>query len=149
MFSYLSLLVQEDHFKKLEVFFLIVGHTHASIDQYFSILARDIYKSKFIGSPLALEALLARESCKLGLSGSSSEVSGVKKQRPLLVRKLCVIFDMKTELLKHINKDIKYHPVPHQFLFEKWHGVTTMQYKIFSTHSTFLPRRPDLIQGML
>lgn len=58
VFSYVSMFVQEKVFKKVELFFLIVGHTHASIDQYFSVLSRLILKTNFIGSPLALENLL-------------------------------------------------------------------------------------------
>ena len=111
MFSYLSLLIEEDIFKKIEVFFLIVGHTHASIDQYFSILARDIYKSKFIASPLALESLLAREDSRL-LSEKSAKAK--TKQKPLLVKKLRLVHDFKSALEPLINPNIKYYPIPHK-----------------------------------
>lgn len=147
--SYLALLVEKDHFKKIEVFFLIVGHTHASIDQYFSRLAKAIYRQYFIGSPLSLEDLLTNLESAFSLSGRSWEMGGdnSNKQKPLLVRKISVIFDMKTEMDKHINQKIKYHPLPHVFLFEKWHGVATMQYKMFSTHNEYLPRRPNLMKS--
>jgi hypothetical protein len=89
MFSYISLLVQEKYFKKVEVFFLIVGHTHASIDQYFSVLAREILKTNFIGSPISLESLLGREGVAAGnLSGfvwAENETTSVKV-KPLGVR---------------------------------------------------------------
>jgi hypothetical protein len=117
MFSYLSLLVEEDYFKKIEVFFLIVGHTHASIDQYFSVLARDIYKSEFIGSPLALAALLAREKFPHNFSGNSWSGERDYKVKPLLVRKIQVVYDMKSELHPHINHNIYYYPVPHRYIF--------------------------------
>jgi hypothetical protein len=67
---------------------LIVGHTHASIDQYFSVLAREIYKSNFIGSPIFLEALLAREGIGRNLSGNSWTDGPIKvdKVKPLFVR---------------------------------------------------------------
>ena len=86
MFSYVSLLIQEKYFKKIEVFFLIVGHTHASIDQYFSILAREISKTNFIGSPLSLESLLGRDGVAAGnLSGYVRNTTSVKV-KPLGIR---------------------------------------------------------------
>lgn len=55
MFAYLSLLVERLHFEKVYVNFLIVGHTHTTIDQYFSVITKAICSKKFIGSPLALQ----------------------------------------------------------------------------------------------
>lgn len=129
-------------FKKIEVFFLIVGHTHASIDQYFSRLARAIFKQLFIGSPLSVEYLLTNIESKCSLSGRAWELGGEIAQKPLLVRKISVVYDMKSVMDPLINSTLKYYPLPHQFLFEKWNGISTMQYKMFSTHSEFLPRRP-------
>ena len=50
MFFYLSLLVEEGHFKQICVNFLIVGHTHSSIDQFFSVLSRKIKAQNFVGT---------------------------------------------------------------------------------------------------
>ena len=75
MFTYISLLIDEDHFDTIEIFFLIVGHTHASIDQYFSTLSNLIQSREFIGSPLALEALLASEEEPKQLSGITPVVT--------------------------------------------------------------------------
>lgn len=71
MFAYLSLLVQEGHFRVIEVFFLIVGHTHTSIDQYFSVISRMIWMCAFLGSPISLESLLAGEDFEISMSGNS------------------------------------------------------------------------------
>jgi hypothetical protein len=88
MFSYISLLVQEKIFKKVEVFFLIVGHTHASIDQYFSVLSREILKTNFIGSPLSLQFLLSREGVVANLTGDAwyKDRNINEKVKPLLMR---------------------------------------------------------------
>ena len=56
---------------------------------------------------------------------------------------------MKAALDPLINKKIKYYMVPHVFVFEKWYGVSTMQYSIFSSSSTLLPLRPNNVQGRL
>ena len=52
MFFYLSLLVEEEHFETIHVNFLIVGHTHSSIDQFFSVLSAHIKSQPFIGTHL-------------------------------------------------------------------------------------------------
>jgi len=38
--------------------FLIVGHTHSVIDQYFSVVSKKIFKAEFIATPYALHALI-------------------------------------------------------------------------------------------
>ena len=58
MFCYLSMLIELYIFDEVEISFLIVGHTHSSIDQYFSVISKSIRKAKFIGSPLALMNLV-------------------------------------------------------------------------------------------
>ena len=66
-----------------------MGHTHASIDQYFSVLSREILRTNFIGSPLSLESLLGREGvCSGNLSGDawSLEFERKLKAKPLVVR---------------------------------------------------------------
>lgn len=150
MFSWVQLLVDKDAFTAVDIFFLIVGHTHASIDQYFSVLAKQILSSDFIGSPLALHALLGRER-DYNLSGSAwqQEDGEVKprKAKPLLIRKLSVFFDLKTCLAKLIDFNVKYYSVPHRFRFEKFNGVACMQYSIYSTQKTLLPLRPQIMSG--
>jgi hypothetical protein len=41
-----------------EVCFLVVGHTHCSIDRYFSVVSTAIHNAKFIPTPMALRAFL-------------------------------------------------------------------------------------------
>jgi hypothetical protein len=81
MFGYVSLLVENDFFDEIQLNFLIVGHTHASIDQYFSVLSNKISKTGFIATPEMLAFLV---------STAHNDIS----QRPLVVRKLCVFYDV-------------------------------------------------------
>ena len=146
VFTYISLLVQLGHFRKVEVFFLIVGHTHCSIDQYFSSCATEIWNALFIGSPLALEALLARYENERNFSGKAWKRKGdseKERAKPLIVRKISVVYDMVSAFKRLTNKKIKYFIIPHCFVFELFCGVCCMQYKMFSTHTTLLPPRPD------
>ena len=152
MFGFISLLVEENIFDTVDVFFLIVGHTHASIDQFFSVLSKKIMKSDFIGSPLSLHNLLAGEHC-YNLSGNSWErmdsADKPCKAAPLLVRKLEVVYDLRASLKGMIDSSIKYYSIPHRFKFEKYMGICTMQYSIFSTQDELLPRRPTELSGNL
>ena len=147
VFAYIALLVQERHFEVVEIFFLIVGHTHASIDQYFSVLSREIWKCEFIGSPLALEALLAKEGFEYSTSTTawtnSDDVDcSVMKAAPLLVRKISIVYDLNTALKPLVNNKLKYYSIPHCFRFELYHSVCVMQYAVFSTQDKLLPLRP-------
>ena len=148
MFAYISMLVDNDIFDTVDVFFLIVGHTHASIDQYFSVLARLIFKCDFIGSPLSLHALLGREQYH-NLSGAAwSKTDKEKsKSKPLLIRKLSVIFDLKTCLVPVVDMSIKYYSIPHRFQFKKYMGVAIMRYSIYSSQDKLLPPLPQILSG--
>jgi hypothetical protein len=150
MFAWVSMLVDKDIFDTVDIFFLIVGHIHASIDQYFSVLAKQIMSCDFIGSPLSLQALLGRER-DYNLSGSAwqqgNENAKPRKAKPLLIRKLAVIFDLKTCFDKIIDFSIKYYSIPHRFKFEKFNGVAAMQYSIYSTQKSLLPPRPRTVSG--
>jgi hypothetical protein len=50
-------LVDDGVIDRVYLDFLVVGHTHSTIDQYFSVLANLIRKCDFIGSPMALWSL--------------------------------------------------------------------------------------------
>jgi hypothetical protein len=60
MFAYASALVELGYFDAIDMNFLIVGHTHSSIDQYFSVLSKAIKSAEFIGSPISLQALCSQ-----------------------------------------------------------------------------------------
>jgi len=40
MFAFFSILVESKQIKFVELHFLLVGHTHCSVDQYFSVLSK-------------------------------------------------------------------------------------------------------------
>lgn len=95
MFTYLSLLVEMRYFTTIEMNFFVVGHTHCSIDQYFSVLSKAIANTSFIGSTLALVELLRtahKESCI--------------DRRPTIVREVAVYYDYKSAFKPYINNKI-------------------------------------------
>ena len=96
MFAYISLLVESFIFDRIEVNFLIVGHTHASIDQYFSVLSAAIHSTSFIGSPLSLYQLLEE-------AHSAKSIDS----RPAVVRQISVYYDVAKALKPFINNKLK------------------------------------------
>jgi hypothetical protein len=96
-FTLASLMVQKGLFKEVHIKFLIVGHTHCSIDQYFSVIARALNRCSYIASPLALETVW------------STAFNGDEMGRlnPLVIRKIDAVYDLKSlfMMLFMISKD--------------------------------------------
>ena len=79
MFGYLSHLIEERLMTEIDVGFLVVGHTHCSIDQYFSILSTAIANADFIPTPDAMRYLL-----------TIAHKEDIKRPLPINVRSLHV-----------------------------------------------------------
>jgi hypothetical protein len=80
MFTYLSMLVEMCDFDRIDVNFLVVGHTHASIDQFFSVLAKAIDRTKCIVSPLALKKVI-----------KEAFVNDIRQRKVIVVRQIRVV----------------------------------------------------------
>ena len=93
MFGFLSALVEKGIFERISVNFLIVGHTHASIDQYFSVLSKTIKNADWIGTPLALRELLR----------GAHEV----QYQPKVIAEINVYYDWKEPINKAFNNKLK------------------------------------------
>ena len=131
MFAYASALVELGYFDAIDINFLIVGHTHSSIDQYFSVLSKAIKSSEFIGSPISLQALCGQ--------------AHKDRARPSVNRQLDVCYNIVDALKPYINKKIKFFQVPHCFSFRRRGNKCIMFYKLFSSHEKWLPVEPDLL----
>ena len=132
-----SLLVESYSFDEIEIAFLIVGHTHASIDQYFSVISKAIKKAKFIGTPMALLELIRR-------------CHDLTWRQRAVIKEIKVYYDMKTMFAPYINKKIKYYNLPHIYRVVPSFGHTAIfEYKVDSTMPHWNPRRPrDKITDM-
>ena len=100
MFGFLSALVEKGIFEKISVNFLIVGHTHASIDQYFSVLSKAIKNAEWIGTPLALRKLLL----------DAHEVG----YKPYLIKEITVYYEWKKPIGKAFNNKLKVNSLPNR-----------------------------------
>ena len=116
---FMSQLVEECYFDKIEVFYLIVGHTHNILDQWFSVLSKAIRAAEFIGSVLALHALY-----KIAHDDED------KDKRPTDCFQLRTYRDYRKYYDPVRNEDIHNYSLPHRTKFEidKMFGVSYYQY---------------------
>ena len=114
-----------------------MGHTHASIDQYFSVISKAIKKAVFIGTPLALLELIRR----------CHEMSW---QQRAIIREIKVYYDMKSYFAQYINKKIKYYNLPHLYRVVLSFGhIAICQYKVDCSMPHWNPQQPtDTIKDM-
>ena len=130
IFGYYCLLVESWSFDEIEIAFLIVGHTHASIDQYFSVISKAIKKAVFIGTPIALLELIRR----------SHNNSWAQRA---ITREIKVYYDMKAMFAPYINKKIKYYNLPHLYRVVPSFGHTAIcQYKVDCSMPHWNPQQP-------
>lgn len=133
VFTFVSLMVQKGFFKEVHINFLIVGHTHCSIDQYFSVIARALHRCSYIASPLAMETVWA--------AAFTGDEMG--RLNPLNIRKVDAVYDLKEELERYRAPPIACISFPFCFKFTMYFGIVTLQYKQYSTHRDWLPHRPE------
>ena len=137
-----ALLVELGYFQKITVGFLIVGHTHASIDQYFSCLRKLIRRASFIASPLALQHLFSLE--KITSESAKSRLRSPYRP-PLRQVQILFIRDYTAALAPYRSKLIKNYGIPYQFQFFLYLGKCICQYKQFSTSQEWLPPVADYV----
>ena len=99
MFGYLSLLIEIGVFSTINVSFLIVGHTHCIIDQWFSSVTKILGGVVFVGTPYAIEELLKMDRPKS------------KFARPQKQHHVHAIYDVVKALRPYINSEIKWYQV--------------------------------------
>ena len=116
MFSYISLLIEQEFFDVINVNFLIVGHTHASIDQFFSVLGRAISRSAFIGYRIFLHRYnidyLTNLINMICLGSPLSLINLFKEETKetyniLVARQISVYYDFSEAISTIVNKEIK------------------------------------------
>ena len=121
---FMSQLVEEMYFDKIEVFFLIVGHTHNLLDQWFSVLGKAVKGADFIGSPLALHQLYKRAHRQAGENDA---------HRPDVYQLRCYR-DWRKYYDAVRNVNIHHYNLPHRTKYERdeFFGVCYYQYQFQS-----------------
>jgi hypothetical protein len=132
MFTYFAILLETGVFDTIDVNFMIVGHTHSEIDQYFSVLSTAIGKAEFIGSPMALWQLL-----------SEAHGAGQLRRRPVVNRLIEVYYDIVSLFAPYRNTNVKGYGVPFNFRLKMVCGKAVLQYRLFSSNPLWLPKEPE------
>lgn len=117
VFAFLSLLVELNIFKKIKVGFLMVGHTHEDVDQFFSRISTHLKKNSITTFPKLLKAIPA---------------SFQRSDSMTTAQRITHIFDVRDWLLPH-QHSMSYHSKPHIFKFTLDQGKATLQTKDWST----------------
>ena len=131
IYFYASQLIEKLHFEELFMNFLIVGHTHNILDQYFSVLSKAIGKCEWIGS-------------QMSLANKFDTCHSIPSEKPGIQRELRVIYDVVTAWAPYLNSDIHYYNVPHCFKFFLKNGFAVMQWKNLSSDLEWKPKLPVL-----
>ncbi|KAL9956144.1 hypothetical protein ACROYT_G037583 [Oculina patagonica] len=123
--GFCSLLVEKGIFKEVRLSFLMVGHTHEDVDQFFSRISRRLHKKDSMTLPA-----LVRNIHKAHTPAPDVHV-------------LKYVFDIKAWLEPYLNS-VKRHVYPHAYKFFKRDGQVTMRYKKWANDKTWLPDGPSL-----
>jgi hypothetical protein len=123
MFCFLSQIVEDCYFDEIEMFFLLVGHTHNILDQWFGVLARAIREANFIGSVLAIHAIY-----------KIAHKTTVEHLRPKEVHQLETYHDMRKYYAPLVNDEIHHFGIPLRWriIRDPVLGVAIAQYQVVS-----------------
>ena len=118
MFCFFSHLIEDGYFTEIETFFLVVGHTHNILDQWFSVLGKAVKGAHFIGSVLAIHELY-----KIAHSDDESK-------QPALVHQLETYHDWRRFYEPVRNTEIQNYGIPLRFRFsiDNFLNVAKMEY---------------------
>ena len=125
LLAFIAYLVEKRIFNRVKVSYLIVGHTHEDVDQYFSCLSRYIKK------------VLTQILSVTGLISALFSCFQTPSCRPKCVEQITYCYDTST-LGKCIDPKLARFALPektgdavHYFLFRRNdEGVTTLNYKL-------------------
>jgi hypothetical protein len=123
MFCFLSHAIEDCYFDEIEMFFLVVGHTHNILDQWFGVLARAIRTANFIGSALAIHAIYM-----------IAHKQKVEHLRPKIVHQLVTYHDMRKYYAPLVNEEIHHFGIPLRWKLvrDPQLGVATAMYQVVS-----------------
>ena len=136
MFAYLTDLVRRDVFFKVKASFLMVGHTHEDIDQFFSVISKHL-KQLHVNCP-------DQQSLFAEMKKAFSKVDDVPEIFTFLATEMfdyCAFYDPV------IDSEISYHQEPHVFCIKQFvisngppvQVVTLVHYKMWAESSVWLP----------
>ena len=139
LFAFLNDLVHRNIFAEVHAGFLMVGHTHEDIDQFFSTISSWLKKFDTIcpDVPSFIQAI--------GNAFTNSEK--MKSQKPAVIQlNASMIHDYDIHYEPHINKELAHHSQPHQFRFKKFDGIVLCHYKMWAVDAEYLPKQTSTVE---
>ena len=137
MLALISKLVEDNIFDKVQLNFLLVGHTHEDIDQWFSVFSKAVRTED-----------IWTVSQMLQLLGTMSEDQRVNPKIIIITSK----HDYTSWLNDHIDPELGFYGrgcVPYEFWALKVDGETLMQYKAWGKSTVVLPQECRGIKVLL
>ena len=142
MFAFLTDLVRRSVFWKIKAGFLMVGHTHEDIDQFFSVISRHLKKLHIIcpDPPSLVQAI--RDAF------SSAQLQDSKMFLNILTFPATSMTNYSLWYEQFIDSSISYHQEPHQFRIKTFNlpandtctkTIVLLHYKMWSESKYWLP----------
>lgn len=137
MFAFLTDLVRQKVFHKIKAGFLMVGHTHEDIDQFFSV----------ISSYLKQIHIFCPDQASLFAAIGNAFTDPLEKPTVIELKAPCLP-DYTRFYEKYIDPNIHHHQQPHQFRIKCYclgtdKEVVLLNYKNWSNSSVWLPQPPQ------
>ena len=128
MFCFLSHIIEDGYFSEIEMMFLVVGHTHNILDQWFSVLGKAVRGADFIGSVLAIHELYK-------IAHTDDEA-----KQPALVHQLQTYHDWRRFYDPIRNAEIQNYGIPLRFKLslDNFLNVAKMEYMHMSPSHGFM-----------
>ena len=131
VFAFFNDLVEKDVFEELYAGFLMVGHTHEDIDQFFSIIAKHLSKWETICPDIeSLKQEILKAFATEKLASECPKIFEIHAPE---------VFDCTTFYQNHINQKLAQHTIPHQYRFKKFDGTVLCHYKMWAAYHIWLP----------
>lgn len=141
VFSFLSHLVEQNVFTEVYVGFLMVGHTHEDIDQFFSTISSWLKKLETICPDIP--------SFKEAVVQAFMTNEKMEKQKPAVIYLNAFdVHDYDVFYDKLKNKHLAHHSKPHQFRFKRFSDSVLCHYKMWAADAEYLPTLSKLLQGV-
>lgn len=132
MFAFLAFLVHSNVFCEIYVGFLMVGHTHEDIDQFFSVISSWLKK---VGT-ICPDPQSLKEAIKAAFLNSKKLSSCIPAVFDILPFD---VFNYDTFFSSYINPTLCYYSKPHQFRFKKFENEVLCHYKMWAVDEQYLP----------
>ena len=146
MIGFLAALVLHGYCHEIHLSFLLVGHTHEDIDQFFSVLTRHVAKLGVVKTPQAFQAEIQKAAAGKGRKVDASMVHAVPDWtnwlKPFANQTIAGIqrATFTEAVSEKREEDIKEVRSPHVFRFtRRADGAVVMHYKEYSVHEVWLP----------